>query len=170
MICQHAACHILLRIQTYLIEIFGRGVPSPLFFRLSFLLPLQQNLYRCEYIKNFRKTQRKRSKNRHFRWVSKSFRFVLSWFRLTWVYGSVSSSVSGVWPDAQWVRSRGDDVTSVVFGKIPGLGLPFSEKIAKKMGDNCYSGHKWLFRWRPPRNFCCKVTGIKDLVAKGTPS
>ena len=29
-------------------------------------------------------------------------------------------------------------MTSVVFGKIPGLGLPFSEKIAKKMGDNCY--------------------------------
>ena len=39
MICQQAACHILLRIQTFLIEIFGRGVPSPLFFRLSFLLP-----------------------------------------------------------------------------------------------------------------------------------
>ena len=39
MIYQHAVCHILLRIQTFLIEIFGRGVPSPLFFRLSFLLP-----------------------------------------------------------------------------------------------------------------------------------
>ena len=39
MICQDAVCHILLRIQTFLIEIFGRGVPSPLFFRLSFLLP-----------------------------------------------------------------------------------------------------------------------------------
>ena len=59
MICQHAACHILLRIQTFLIEIFGRGVPSPLFFRLSFLLPFN-SIYT---VANRKKTTGKFSEN-----------------------------------------------------------------------------------------------------------
>ena len=68
MICQHAACHILLRIQTiwlkYSVEEFLLRFSSDyrFFCHSTVFIPL-----RIE--KNYRKIQRKQSNNRHFRWV-----------------------------------------------------------------------------------------------------